>query len=197
MYFEDAIIELENMGLTDVILPFLLIFVIVFAILQRVEILGQGKKNLNTVLALIIGLTVIIPHVTGNYPGNADPVEILNSALPSISLVLVAILMFFILVGALGVDTFGLGGDTAKTGVGIFAIAVVLFIFGKAAGWWGQGLPRWLDFLNDPALQSTLIFVLLIGLLIFYVTGEPKGEGEKNKASDTVKNFFKEMFGGS
>ena len=171
MYFEDAIIQLENLGLTDVILPFLLIFVIIFAILQRVQILGDDSKNMNTILALIMGLLVVIPHVTGDYPGGADPVEILNSALPSVSLVIVAILMFFILAGAFGLDSIGLGNKSSKTLVAIFAIAVVGWIFGNSAGWWGNGLPAWLDFLTNPDFQAAIVMILVFGLIIMFVTG--------------------------
>ena len=44
---QQSIYGLEQYGsLTDVILPFLLIFAVVFAILQRVKIFGKDKKNM-------------------------------------------------------------------------------------------------------------------------------------------------------
>ena len=75
----------------QVVLIFLLIFVIIYAILQKTRVLGEGKKNLNIMIAVIVGLLVVIPHVTGRFPPNADPVIIIGDALPSISIVLVAI----------------------------------------------------------------------------------------------------------
>jgi len=187
-YFEDAIIELENIGLTDVLLPFLLIFVIVFAILQRVEILGEKKKNMNVVLALILGLAVVIPHVTGNYPSGMDPVEIINAALPGVSLVIVAIIMFFILVGAFGGEI-SLAGDSVKGWVTIFSIGVVAWVFGDAAGWWGDGLPRWLDFLRDSDLQALIVTILIFGLIIMFVTKEEKDEDD----DDDKKSFLEHV----
>ena len=118
--------------------------------------MGEDKKNMNSVLALIMGLTVVIPHVTGDYPRGMDPVEIINTALPSVSLVIVALVMFFILVGAFG-SKVGAFGKESKTGVGIFAMVVIAWIFGNAAGWWGQGLPPWLSFLNNSDFQAMIV----------------------------------------
>ena len=42
--------------LTKFAYPFLLIFFIVFAILEKTKILGDDKKQLNAVLAFVIGL---------------------------------------------------------------------------------------------------------------------------------------------
>ena len=190
MDFQSALIQLEYIGLTDVLLPFLLIFVIIFAILQRVNILGD-KKNLNVVFALIIALTVVIPHVTGDYPYGRDPVEIMNEALPGVSLVIVAIIMFFILVGAFGVPGINLADDNAKSLVSLFAILVVGYIFGNAAGWWGSGLPYWLSFLNDPDFQAMLVVILVFGLIIMFVTKEDKSSdsGDEGAGSKLWKSL--------
>ena len=48
-FFERAVMTLEQIGLTDVLLPFFLIFTLVFAILQKTELLGHDKKNFNVV----------------------------------------------------------------------------------------------------------------------------------------------------
>ena len=65
---QSMIVRLDALGLTDVILPFMLIFVIIFAILQKTKILGESRKNLNVVIAIVVGLLVIIPHATGRFP---------------------------------------------------------------------------------------------------------------------------------
>src|SRR3989344_8866636 len=96
---EGFVRTLENWGLTDVMLPFLLIFVIVYAILQKTKILGEGRKNLNVIIAVVVGLLVVIPHVTGRFPADSDPVLIINDALPQVSIVLVAVVFLLILIG--------------------------------------------------------------------------------------------------
>ena len=90
MDFATVIELLDYYRVADVLLPFLLVFLIVFATLQKVKILGESKKNFNVMLALIMGLAVIFPHVLGTGP---DVVPIINNSLPSISLVIVGIIM--------------------------------------------------------------------------------------------------------
>ena len=89
---------LERWGMVDVMLPFLLIFTLIFAVLEKTKILGEEKRNLNSALALIFSLIVVIPHVTGNLPANFDPVLIINSALPAVSLVVLAIISLMIMI---------------------------------------------------------------------------------------------------
>jgi len=77
-------------------LYFPLIFTLVFAVLEKSKILGEEKRNLNSAIALIMALIVVIPHLTGNLPAGYDPVLVINSALPSVSLVVVAIVLIII-----------------------------------------------------------------------------------------------------
>jgi len=98
-------------GLTDLLLPFVLIFTIIFAILQKTDILGKGKKNLNVALALVISLMVVIPHILQYYPDpQYDPVVIINSAIPNVSIIIVAVVMILLLIGLLGGEAKWIGG---------------------------------------------------------------------------------------
>src|SRR3989344_8854757 len=92
----------ESWGLTDVMLPFLLIFVIFFAILTKVKVFGEKSSRYNLIVALVIALVFVIPHVMDRYPSNFDPVEIMNEALPNISIVIVAAIAALIIIGAFG-----------------------------------------------------------------------------------------------
>ncbi len=190
MDFQQGIIELENLGLTDVLLPFLLVFAISYAILENVGMFS--KKNINVIISLVMGLLVVIPHVTGNF-NTYDPVEIINQALPSISLFVIAIVMFFILAGAFGAEP-GLA-STGRNLVAIFAILVVGYIFGQAAGWWGDHLPSWLDFLNDSSTQALLVVVLVFGLIITYITGGSKGGSGGSGTGSKVWDALGDLLG--
>ena len=65
--FRGMIGFLNKLGVYDVILPFLLVFTIVFAILEKTKILGidkidgkeLGKKNINAMVAFVIAFLVI------------------------------------------------------------------------------------------------------------------------------------------
>ena len=60
--FRGVIVFLEKLGVYDVVLPFLLVFTIVFAILEKTRVLGTDdidgkpwpKKNLNAVVAFVV-----------------------------------------------------------------------------------------------------------------------------------------------
>ena len=52
---EEFVRTMESWGLTDVMLPFLLIFTIMFAVLQKTRILGEEKRQINMVVSLVFG----------------------------------------------------------------------------------------------------------------------------------------------
>src|SRR3989344_8794935 len=104
MVFVEGLLVLDRWGLTDVILPFILIFAIVFAVMQKTEILGKEKK-IHTIIALVLGMAVVMPHILNiNGISNVpyDVVPVINSALPNVSLVLVGAVMFLLLIGIFG-----------------------------------------------------------------------------------------------
>ena len=82
--FPEFFVRLEEMGMLDSVLPFILIFTIVFAVLQKTKIIGEGKRQFNTIVALVLSLMVVIPHVTGRYPPGQDIILIINQALPQV-----------------------------------------------------------------------------------------------------------------
>ncbi len=73
-FAKDIGLFLEKIGLTTIIIPFLLTFVIIFAVLQKTKILGKHpdgkpKTKLNAVIAVILGFIVI---------AYADTVAVIN-----------------------------------------------------------------------------------------------------------------------
>lgn len=174
--FQDGLMQLEEMGFLDVIVPFILIFTVVFAVLQKTKILGVDKegdprKNFNAVIALVMALAVIIPHVMGTYPYGSDIVVIINTALPNVSAVLVAILMMLLIIGVFGGEVNIAGSSLAGWAV-LFSIAATVVIFGAAADWFQ--LPQWLYFLEDSDTQSLIVVVLVFAMIIAFVTKSDK-----------------------
>ena len=172
-YFTNALQTLESWGLTDVILPFFLIFTIIYAVLQKTKILGAESRNFNMIVSLVIGLATVIPHVLDTYPPEADVVNIINTALPNVSVVVIAIIMIIMLIGL-----FAGGEMTGYTsgGIVIGAFAVVVYIFGASAGWWD--IASWLDFLEDPDTQALIVVILVFGIVIWFITRDRKSSGE-------------------
>ena len=193
LQLEGFIRTLERWGLTDVMLPFLLIFVIIYAILQKTNILGQGKKNLNVIVAVIVGLLVVIPHVTGRFPANADPVLIINDALPQLSIVLVAVIFLMILIGVFGQDYVFLG-VTMPGWITLGSLIVIVLIFGGAAGWWDSGFGQTLE--NFFGTGGVAIFIMLVvfGLIIAWITSDSK-EREDRTILNRLGMDFSKLFG--
>ncbi|MBN2052097.1 hypothetical protein JW756_01220 [Candidatus Woesearchaeota archaeon] len=173
MIFENFIVMLDAWGVTDVLLPFILVFTIVFATMQKTKILGEGKKNFNVIIALVMGLGVVIPHVVGRYPFNFDPVDVINTALPQVSIILVAILMLLLIIGVFG-NEIDFAGTPLSGWIVIIAIIAVVGIFGSSVGWFR--LPLWLLFLQDPELQALIVMILIFGIIIYFITKEDKKE---------------------
>ena len=194
LQFENFFISLERVGFVDVLLPFLLIFTVIFSILDKTKIMGDGKRNMNVAVALIFALLVVIPHVTGNFPAGYDPVQIINSALPSVSLVIVAVISLMILIGVFAHDRIMLG-MTAPGWVGIFSIVVLVFIFGSSAGWWSTGFIDWLDSIFGSDILAIVIMLLVFGIIIAFVTGGGEAEGAGGAAKRLGFNIG-ELFGG-
>jgi len=187
MDFADFLLWLQDYRVADVLLPFFLVFLIVFATLQKTKILGEGKKNYNTMFALIMGLAVVFPHVLGTGP---DVVPIINDALPSISLIAVAVIMFLFIVGVWG-PKIEIAGTTIGNWVVIISLIFVIYIFGAAAGW-GWVLPRWLDWAVDSDVLAVFIIIVIFGIVISFITREEK---DPNKAGvfKKINEAFKEI----
>ena len=100
--FRGGLVFLEQIGVYDVVLPFLLTFTLVFALLEKTKILGvqkdpyssdktmHPKKNLNSMVAFVIAFLVI---------ASSQLVAIINEALANFVLLLLLIVCFLVLMG--------------------------------------------------------------------------------------------------
>ena len=186
---------LESWGLVDVLLPFLLIFTILFAVLEKTHILGGDKRNLNAVLSLVISLIVVVPHVTGNYPAGYDPISIVNAALPSVSILVIAIIMLLILIGLFAHDKVLLG-LTMPGWIALISIIAIIIIFGSAAGWYAHGFNSWLEDIFGSDALAIVIMLIVFGVIVAFITSG----GKADEAGGIVKKLgfdFQRLFGGN
>jgi len=52
--FQETIAQWEQIGVFDILLPLLLVFTVVYAVLDRTKIFGNDKKSVNTIVALVV-----------------------------------------------------------------------------------------------------------------------------------------------
>jgi hypothetical protein len=195
--------RLAELGVWDVFLPFLLVFAIVYAVLHKTKVLGEKSKNFNTVISLVMGLSVVFPHVLwgtrcsymdgGACPklanGMVDPVHVINTALPNVSLIMIAVLMVLLIFGIWG-SKVKLGNNSLSGLIAIVAFGSVVYIFGSAAGWWSPfNVLMWNgQFLGGEETVALIVTVLVFAIIIWFITKEDDKDEEK-------KNAFGEFFG--
>ena len=178
----------DRFGLWDVFLPFLLIFAIIFAIVSQIE--PFKKKSIAVTISLVISLLFLFPHFAGIRP---DPVSIIASAIPSITVIAVAFLMLLILLGVVGMKQFG---GLLKYAAVIFSLFAVIYFFLLGAGYvpslW---LSLYLPFLLDPQVIDLLIIILVFGLIVWFVVSEPAAastESVTTRAKKALKDVFED-----
>ena len=183
----DFLVRIDEFGVLDSLLPFMLIFTILFAVLQKTKIIGEGKRQFNTLVSLIVTLMVVLPHVTGKYPPGQDVVVIINQAMPQVSLIVVVILAILLLIGVFAPGTMmsstGFGGILA-----LFSVIAIVYIFGNAAGIWET--TGMLSFLNDPDTQAVITIVVVFALIIWFVTKDDGKEGGIARSAEGFRDFF-------
>lgn len=184
-YFQNALQNLVDIGLVDVILPFLLVFTIIYAVLMKTSILGKKEeaKKYNIAVAFVIAMFVVV---------TTPVVEIMKEAIPNVSIIIVAIVMFLILIGVLGGDAKWMGGSLSGW-IALIAAVVVFYIFGSAAWGWTAGRNVWwLDWMYHGQTASTVIVLLVFGIVVWFVTKEDKKEEKKDE--DKIFGRLGDMF---
>lgn len=164
----------NNFSLTDIFLPFILIFAIIYAISDKVlHFRGQGKK-FNLVVSLVLSLMTVIPHVTGAY-GQFDIINIINSSIPQIVMIIVGVILALMLIGATG--GLGFGPDESFTKYAKYvALAIVgLIIWSNVDSNWYFGNIPILGILGDPDIQAIALILIVFGGIVAYVTSDPEG----------------------
>lgn len=149
--------------ISEAVLPFILVFTIVFAILQKSEILGKDKKQIDSMIALVFGLITIT---------FARAVGIINQLLPFLAVAIVMILIFMILIALFYKEADG------KTETKLYkgfksAMLILAFIAVVIAGLYFTGAWDYLaNRFNEPGsnLVTNIVFIAIIigGFLVIY-----------------------------
>lgn len=166
---------LNELGIYDVVLPFLLSFTIVFAILEKTKVFGVEevdgekitRKNLNAMTAFVMGFFVV---------ASSKMVGLINAIASQAFLLMLLVVLFLMLAGVLSKEgEFELKDGWKNTFMVLAFIAIVL-IFLHGIGWleriWIFLVNNW----NKDAI-SAIILLILIGIFIAWLTSS----GSKNK----------------
>jgi len=153
--------------IAEAVLPFILVFTVVFAILQKSQILGKDKKQIDAMVGLVVGLITIT---------FARAVGIINQLLPFLAVAVIMILIFMILIALVhegGEKKFVWDEQIKKV------VVVLAFIAVAIAGLIFTGAWDYLSYkFSEPGsnLVTNIVFIAIIvgGFLIVYF-GDKKG----------------------
>ncbi len=178
--FRGMIAFLNKLGVYDVILPFLLVFTIIFAILEKTRIFGTEKvgerdlpkKNINAMVAFVVAFLVI---------ASTKLVGIINEVMANVVLLVILGVCFLLLVGVFftGEKEFSL--KEMPVYMQLFTAIMflgIIVIFLNALGWLQTIFDLFENINADWA--ATLVFIIIIIAFILWITYTPKGEAKKS-----------------
>ena len=151
---------LQHWVLTKFILPFLLVFFIVFAILEKSKLFGDGKKQINAVTAFVVGLIFV----------SAVSSELVISNLIlfltiSLVVVFVALLIWGFIAGEKGLDFSG-----APTGlkwvIGIVVLVAVILAVLWATGFRGDVIDMLFRQSWSNTFWTSVSFIVVIAIAL-------------------------------
>lgn len=179
MALYDFISSLESIGIFDVALPFILIFTIAFAVLQKIQLFGANKKNIDLIVSLVLAFIAI---------RNVYLIGLINTFLPNIAMFLIIILMFLLLLGTFGGSISGFSGFMAGVAA-IFSFVAVIIALSSDLGY-GFILPYYFYDFFDYQTKAILLFIFGLVVVIYFATAETSTDW-----TGWIKERAEEMFG--
>lgn len=166
MALKEVLIAGERIGLTDVILPFILVFTLVFAVLQKSKVLGIDKKgnpkaNYNAMVAFVIAFFVLVMTRT---------LDIITWFTRYFVLLLLAFVLLGVLFSLLGVS------KRYKTVLMFVALVLLSFVFLEVLVIAGV-----LDEYTAYSLIMPLMTVVYVAVAIIYLVLQQKPEKRKEE----------------
>ncbi|MDP2925773.1 MAG: hypothetical protein Q8N99_05365 [Nanoarchaeota archaeon] len=150
------------------ILPFVLVFTLIFAILQKTKLLGEEAKRANAIIGMVTGLLLI---------GFSGPRDLIVAMMPFMAVFAVMLLVFMLLFGFISGKK---DGDVLNKGwkivwIGILAVSFTVFLLMVTGYFW----PLW-DFIfktntGSAIIMNGILLALIIGAVVAVLSGEKKG----------------------
>jgi len=147
----DMLSQWDQAGFFQYLLPFLLIFALVYGILTQIK-LFKDSKSINGIIALVVGLLALqFPMVP----------QFFAEIFPRLGIGLAIILVLLILMGMFIDPKSGAIGYTLLAVAGIIFIIVLVKTAGAlgwSSGWW------WQD--NWPMIAGVVFILIIIGIIV-------------------------------
>lgn len=162
---------LGNPFFQRVILPFLLIFVVVFAILEKTAILGKERRQVNAIVSFVFALIFVsVPYA----------VAVTTDVIPIVAVSIVIILAFMLVIGFIGGTEKGGLSKGLRVTVGIvFGITLIITVL-----WATGGLPHIKKLGEVEQFWPTLILIaFIIAVFSVVLSAKPSPEEKPERAT--------------
>ena len=141
-----------------IVYPFLLVFTLIFAILQKSKILGEDKRQIDALVALSIALIFIaIPY----------PVDVVIGLMPFLAVSVVVLLVFMLLYGfvASGEGGFELSGRIKNSLLGLIVLFVVFATLVATGVWDHLYYSLFVDYAGSSVLTNVVLLLIVAGAM--------------------------------
>jgi hypothetical protein len=167
--FQSAINTLINIGFYSVFLPFLLIYVVVFAILEKAKLFVGGNsdekqaRNIHSIIAFVFGLFLVASIQTVMYIQS-----LIINAILFIVFFLVIIVVLSLIFGEKYKELFE-HKYVKWTLFGLIIIGTLILLL-SLFGFWDY-VSNLSSIFDDDTFTSLLVFGLIIGVLVWVTKG--------------------------
>jgi hypothetical membrane protein len=177
------------LGVYDVVLPFILTFTIVFAILERTRVFGMEKvgevevtkKNLNAMVAFVLAFLVV---------ASSKLVATITAVSSEIIVLLLLSVFFLMLVGTFHGEEELKGGVKLQGAwkiiffvimfIGVVAIFLNAIKTDSGYSWLEMGVGVLLEAGSSTGISAILLLMVMIGIILFITWPKGKGNSEGN-----------------
>ena len=155
----------------EYILPFILVFTLIFAILQKTQMFGEKKKQIDSLIGLVVGLILIA------FPFSRD---IVVQLMPFLAVSAVILLVFMILYGfIMGKNKEDiLGVSWIKWVLVVISVLALITVLLMITGWWDVVYNFFFNRESSSQLWvNVLLFLVLIGAIVAVLLGKGESRG--------------------
>lgn len=179
-----------DLGMYDVVLPFLLVFAVTFAILEKTKIFGEiqvgddkfTRKNYNAIVAFVLGFLVV---------ASTKVVSIINEAMANIAIIMIGFVSFMITIGVFYQDQDMFADEEFvkkyRTPIAISTLIAVILIMlnvlktDDGTSWFMIGY-NFISRYWDSNVVGSIIMLVLIAFFIRWIQKPPKKEKSGGKS---------------
>ncbi len=168
----NTLVFFDQLGVYDVVLPFLLVFSLVFAMLEKTRVFGeeggQTRKNLNSMVAFCSAFLVV---------ASSQLVAVINETIARTMVLMIMAILFMILLGTFSEDKpLSLKGGWHSSFMWIMFVGIALILL-NSLGWLQFAWEYAAYNLNGPIVGSFILLVIVLGFMVWLTSGNKAGGG--------------------